>query len=70
MLRLLSVVAAVIVGMIGLAMSLCGGGFLLGGGFSYMEWPWVLLALGSLAAGVLLIWACRAILRKDEDGDR
>ena len=66
MLRVLAVLAALFLGLIGLAMSLCGGGFLLMSLPSF-NWQLALLELGSIAIGLLLIWgAFRLVERADK----
>ena len=63
MMRVLAVLAALFVGLIGLAMSLCGGGFLLAA-LSPFNPALLLLTLGSLAVGILLLWGASSLLKK------
>jgi len=63
--RILVIVIALIAGLIGLAMSVCGGVFLLaaGGSMSGEGGGVALLALPSIVVGALLVWACVKIVR-------
>lgn len=57
--RIVVIVAALIVGLVGLGMSICGGAFLLNSHVDSLQGAWfLLLPLGSIAAGVSLIWIC------------
>ncbi len=59
--RALTIVAALLLGLIGLLMSLCGGGFLL---TTRPDMGIAVIAVPSVLAGLLLIWGCAALLRR------
>jgi hypothetical protein len=71
--KILLFVALLLIGLVGLAMTVCGGGFLLAllrAGNAGNDWfLWAGLALGSLAIGVTIlfvIWHAANILAKKE----
>jgi hypothetical protein len=66
--RILGIVAALLVGLIGLLMSLCGGGFTLMAVFAHhMSASGVLvISLPSLVAGVLLILAAMKLKKRTD----
>jgi hypothetical protein len=57
--RFVVIAMALLIGLIGLGMSVCGGTFLLSSLAGHIDGAWeVLLPLGSLAVGALLLWVC------------
>jgi hypothetical protein len=64
--RFVVVAIVLVIGLIGLGMSMCGGVFLFSSLISSLngnfQGGWVLLlSLGSIAVGVLLLWVCEKI---------
>jgi hypothetical protein len=78
MMRVLMILGALLVGIAGLFMSVCGGGFFLvfmlnavtaffrrGAGAAAIDnVPMLVLAGGCCAVGVLLVWGCAKSIRK------
>ena len=68
--RALAIIGALLLGLIGLAMSLCGGGFFLGALFEHSPGPdpyrisIIETTIPFIIAGVLCIVGCVAILRR------
>jgi hypothetical protein len=62
MMRALTVTAALLLGLVGLLMSLCGGGFFIT--FAFKDSGIALLALASGLIGLALLWGARRLLLK------
>jgi hypothetical protein len=78
MMRVLMIIGALLVGMVGLFMSVCGGGFFIvslvnlvtssfrqGAAAANIGMvPMIVLAGGCCAVGVLLVWSCAKSIKK------
>ena len=62
--RVLAIVGALVLGLLGLFMSLCGGGVALMGFTDRTAASLLVLSLPSLLFGLGLIWRCVRILRR------
>ena len=70
MIRVLVIVGTLLLGLIGLGMSLCGGGVVIMSAMSPATDRSLILtiALPSLLVGILFVWVSAVILRKKLDG--
>jgi choline-glycine betaine transporter len=64
MLRVLTVLGALLLGLIGLAMSLCGGGFLLSSGIAPFNLGMVLITVPCIVVGIALLWGAAKLLKQ------
>lgn len=73
--RIVIIIAALFFGLVGLGMSLCGGGFLLAALKEDLQRKSnevsgiAAIALPSLLIGIGVVWICWRILLKHSDGD-
>ena len=65
--RVLAIVGALVLGMIGLFMSLCGGGFLVMSLATQGAGGIAVIAVPSMLLGGFIIWLCVKILRSMPD---